>query len=130
MELLKGLSEKELARVDDLVENHDFSIADAVDIVKADREIDQGKRVEFDLSPEEEKAAKKYANSTEKKKTARTRAEDAVKRNFIAEIAQFLGENWENISNLEVVNPERVISFEFDNEKYEILLQKKRKPKV
>lgn len=128
--MFKDLTEKELARVDKLVEEHDFSIAEAVSIVKADREIDKGKRVEFDLSPEEEKAAKKYANSTEKKKTVRKRAEDAVKRNFIAEIAQFLGENWSNLSNLEIVNPERVVSFEFDGEKYEIILQKKRKPKI
>lgn len=128
--MFKDLTEKELARVDKLVEEHDFSIAEAVDIVKADREIDQGKRVEFDLSPEEERAAKKYANSTEKKKTVRKRAEDAVKRNFIAEIAQFLGENYNNLSNLEIVNPERVVSFEFDGEKYEIILQKKRKPKI
>jgi len=128
--MFKDLTEKELARVDKLVEEHDFSIAEAVDIVKADREIDKGKRVEFDLSPEEEKAAKKYANSTEKKKTVRKRAEDAVKRNFIAEIAQFLGENYNTLSNLEIVNPERVVSFEFDGEKYEIILQKKRKPKI
>lgn len=128
--MFKDLTEKELARVDKLVEEHDFSIAEAVDIVKADREIDKGKRVDFDLSPEEEKAAKKYANSTEKKKTVRKRAEDAVKRNFIAEIAQFLGENYNTLSNLEVVNPERVVSFEFDGEKYEIILQKKRKPKI
>ena len=128
--MFKDLTEKELARVDKLVEEHDFSIAEAVDIVKADREIDKGKRVDFDLSPEEEKAAKKYANSTEKKKTVRKRAEDAVKRSFIAEIAQFLGENYNTLSNLEVVNPERVVSFEFDGEKYEIILQKKRKPKI
>lgn len=128
--MFKDLTEKELARVDKLVEEHDFSIAEAVDIVKADREIDKGKRVEFDLSPEEEKAAKKYANSTEKKKTVRKRAEDAVKRGFIAEIARFLGENYNTLSNLEVVNPERVVSFEFDGEKYEIILQKKRKPKI
>lgn len=128
--MLKGLTDKELAKVDELVETLDCSIAEAVDILKADREINQGKRVEFDLSPEEEKAAKKYANSTEKKKTVRKRAEDAVKRNFITEIATFLGENWSNLSNLEVVNPERVVSFEFDGEKYEIILQKKRKPKI
>ena len=129
--MLEGLTEKELERVDELVETLDCSIAEAVDIIKADRDINQGKRVEFDLSKEEEKKAKKYANSTEKtKKAPPKRAEDAVKRSFIAEIAQFLGENWNTLSNLAITNPERIISFEFDDEKYEIILQKKRKPKV
>lgn len=129
--MLEGLTEKELERVDELVETLDCSIAEAVDIIKADRDINQGKRVEFDLSKEEEKKAKKYANSTEKtKKAPPKRAEDAVKRSFITEIAQFLGENWNTLSNLAITNPERIISFEFDDEKYEIILQKKRKPKV
>ena len=129
--MLKGLTKAELDRVDELVESLDISIAEAVDIIKADKEINQGKRVEFDLSAEEEKKAKKYANSTEKtKKAPPKRAEDAVKRGFIAEIAQFLVENYKTAENIEVVNPERIISFEFDNEKYEIILQKKRKPKV
>lgn len=129
--MLKGLTKAELDKVDELVESLDISIAEAVDIIKADKEINQGKRVEFDLSAEEEKAAKKYANSTEKtKKAPPKRAEDAVKRGFIAEIAQFLVENYKTAENIEVVNPERIISFEFDNEKYEIILQKKRKPKV
>ena len=113
------------------MESLDISIAEAVDIIKADKEINQGKRVEFDLSPEEEKAAKKYANSTEKtQKKPKTRKEDAVKRAFIAETAQFIIENWKNAENVEVSNPERIISFEFDGEKYEFILQKKRKPKV
>ena len=129
--MLKGLTKAELDKVDELVESLDISIAEAVDIIKADKDINQGKRVEFDLSAEEEKAAKKYANSTEKtKKAPPKRAEDAVKRGFIAEIAQFLVENYKTAENIEVVNPERIISFEFDNEKYEIILQKKRKPKV
>ena len=130
--MLKGLSAKELARVDDLVDNHDYSIADAVELVKSDREIDQGKRMDFDLSVEDEKMAKKYANSTEKTaKKPKTRKEDAVKRAFIAETAQFLNENWANtIENVEILNPERIISFEFDGEKYEFLLQKKRKERI
>lgn len=129
--MLKGLTQAELDKVDELVETLDCSIAEAVDIIKADKEINQGKRVEFDLSPEEEKAAKKYANSTEKtQKKPKTRKEDAVKRAFIAETAQFIIENWKNAENVEVSNPERIISFEFDGEKYEFILQKKRKPKV
>lgn len=129
--MLKGLTKAELDKVDELVESLDISIAEAVDIIKADKEINQGKRVEFDLSAEDEKKAKKYANSTEKtKKAPPKRAEDAVKRSFISEIAQFLVENYKTAENIAVVNPERIISFEFDDEKYEIILQKKRKPKV
>ena len=46
--MLKGLTKAELDKVDELVESLDISIAEAVDIIKADKEINQGKRVEFD----------------------------------------------------------------------------------
>lgn len=121
------LTEKEWEQVDNIVDKVGCSIEEAIDIMRADQDINQGKRVAFDLSPEDEKAAKRFINSTEKKKTVRNRAEDAVKRSFIAEIATFLGEK---VDNLEITNPERVISFTFGDEKYEIILQKKRKPKI
>lgn len=96
-------------------------------MIQADKDIDSGKRVVFDLSPEDEKAAKKYANSTEKKKTVRQRAENPTKRAIIAEMFAVLEDIADNVA---VTNPERMISFEIGDNKYEIMLTQKRKPKV
>lgn len=127
------LSEKDWAKVDDIVDKCGCSIEEAIQMLADDKAIDQGQRMEFDLSPEEEKAIKKaYVNSTEKTlKKPRNRKEDAVKRAFIAEIAQFMVENWEkNIKDVSIINPERIISFGFGDEKYEIIIQKKNKSKL
>lgn len=122
------LTEKEWAKVDDIVDKCGCSIEEAIQMLQDDKAIDQGKRMDFDLSPEDEKAAKRFVNSTEKtQKKPRTRAENPTKRGFIAEIAEILAEK---VDNLEVTNPERVISFAFGDEKYEIILQQKRKPKI
>ena len=121
------LSDKEWAKVDDIVEKTGCSIQDAIDMIQADKDIDSGKRVAFDLSPEDEKAAKKYANSTEKKKTVRQRAENPTKRAIIAEMFAVLEDIADNVA---VTNPERMISFEIGDNKYEIMLTQKRKPKV
>ena len=56
----------------------------------------------FDLDPEAEKQAKKYANTgtrqTNGAKTERKRKENPTKAAIIAEIAKFLEENSENES--------------------------------
>ena len=43
---------------------------EAREIAAFDKRIDRGERTEYDLSPEEEKAAKKWANTTSEKKAA------------------------------------------------------------
>ena len=108
--------------------------AEADEILKADKDIDQGKRVEFDLSPEEEKAAKKYANTHERKMDGETkprqRKENPTKGGIIAEIAKFLAENSEFATeNVEITNKERQIAFKIGEEMFELTLVQKRKPK-
>lgn len=110
--------------------------AEAKDILKTDKEIDQGKRVYFDLSPEKEKEAKRFANSTEKKKPAnyqfkkRERKENTTKAEIIAQIATFLMENEElSLENVEIINKERQIIFKCGEESFDLTLIQKRKPK-
>ena len=112
------------------------SDSEAVDILASDKAIDQGKRVDFDLSPEQEKLAKKFANAgTRKAPTVykfdqRKRKENPTKAAIIAEIATFLTENSENAcENVEITNKERQISFKIGSESYELTLVQKRKPK-
>ena len=107
-----------------------------VDILACDKAIDQGKKMDFDLSAEEHKKAMKNANTNEHKKptvydfSKRERKENPTKAGIIAEIATFLTENSAYATeNVEITNKERMIAFKIGEEKYEITLIQKRKPK-
>lgn len=112
------------------------SAEEADEILKADKAIDQGKRMEFDLDPETEKMAKKFANTHERKKPMvldnkpRARKENATKGGIITELHTFLTENSGfSIENCVITNKERQIAFEIGGEKFELTLIQKRKPK-
>ena len=117
-----------------------FSEEEIADIIKSDEAIDKGERVYFDLSPEKEKEAKKFAKAgTRKAPTVykldnadgkRSRKENPTKAGIIAEIAKFLVENSENAcENVEITNKERQIAFKIGENCYELTLVQKRKPK-
>lgn len=113
---------------------------EAIAIYEADKAIDRGERMEFDLPPELEKEAKKMANVTERKRKAPTvynfdtsnkkRKENPTKSGIISEIAKFLQEQSENAcENVNITNPERQIAFTIGENSYELTLVQKRKPK-
>lgn len=109
---------------------------EAEDVLKWDKVIDQGGRTPYDLDPQAEKEAKKYANSREKKKPTvydfkkRERKANPTKGAIIAEIAKFLEENSENAcENVTITNKERQIAFRIGENDYEFTLVQKRKPK-
>ena len=113
---------------------------EAIEIFLADKAIDRGERMAFDLDPETEKMAKKMANVTERKRktptvynfdtTNKKRKENPTKAGIISEIAKFLQENSENAcENVNITNPERQISFTIGENSYEFTLVQKRKPK-
>jgi hypothetical protein len=109
---------------------------EAEDIIRTDKQIDKGERTPYDLDPEKEKEAKKFANAgTRKAPTAykfskRERKENPTKGAIIAEIAKFLEENSENAcENVEITNKERQIAFKIGENAYELTLVQKRKPK-
>lgn len=104
--------------------------AEAKLIVEEDKAIDRGERMDFDLSPEAEKAAKKMANvgtrKTASEPVERKRKENFTKANVIAETAKFL----ENLGeNVQITNKERQIAFSIGSEDFEFTLVQKRKPK-
>ena len=118
----------------------DVSAEEADEILKADKAIDRGERVPFDLSPEQEKLAKKFANVDTKKRKKPTvynldargkaRKENPTKTSIIAELAKFLTENSENACEMvEITNKERQIAFKIGENAYELTLVQKRKPK-
>ena len=118
----------------------DVSAEEADEILKADKAIDRGERVSFDLSPEQEKIAKIFANLDTKKRKKPTvynldargkaRKENPTKASIIAELAKFLTETSENACEMvEITNKERQIAFKIGENAYELTLVQKRKPK-
>lgn len=104
---------------------------EAQNVVATDKKIDKGEKL-FSLNPEEEKASKKarraptvYNFDTSKRK----KVENLVKRDLIQQLFQFLNSLNEVITNIQVVNPERIISFDVQGNTYEFTLVQKRKPK-
>ena len=104
---------------------------EAMQILLADKAIDRGERMEFDLSPEAEKQAKKFANTGTRQangqKTERKRKENPTKATVIAELAQFLAES--GYEMVEITNKERQIAFKVGENTFELTLVQKRKPK-
>ena len=102
-----------------------------------DKAVDKGEKMPWDLTKEQEKAAKKYASAGTKKPTVYTfdtakkkRKENPTKAAIIAEIAKFLTEESENAcANVEITNKERQIAFQIGENSYELTLVQKRKPK-
>lgn len=104
---------------------------EAQDVIATDKKIDKGEKL-FPLNPEEEKASKKarraptvYNFDTSKRK----KVENLVKRDLIQQLSQFLNSLNEVITNIQVINPERIISFDVQGNTYEFTLVQKRKPK-
>ena len=112
------------------------SAEEADEILKSDKAIDKGERMEFDLTPEQEKMAKKFANTHERKRPMvldnkpRERKANPTKGGIISELATFLTENSQfSTENVEITNKERQISFKIGDETFELTLVQKRKPK-
>ena len=108
------------------------SEAEADDIIASDKAIDKGEKVDFDLTPEQQKEVKKYravgTRKTDKTQPSeRKRKENPTKATVIAEIARFLSEN--GYESVEITNKERQIAFKVGENAYEFTLVQKRKPK-
>ena len=105
--------------------------AEAIEIAKADKEIDRGAKMPFDLSADAEKVAKKYAKTgtrtTNGEKIERKRKENPTKGAIIAEIAQFLAEN--GYESVEILNAERQIALKVGEIAFELTLVQKRAKK-
>ena len=113
-----------------------YSDAQIEEMLEDDKAVDRGETLPWDMSKEEHKKAMKYANADEHKKPTvykfdkRERKENAPKKTIIDAIYAFLVENDAfSPANVEILNKERQISFDFANEKFEITLTQKRKPK-
>lgn len=118
-------------QIEKLMRNLKCTRAEAEQIIADDKAIDRGERMAFDLDPQAEKQAKKYANTgtrqTNGAKTERKRKENPTKATIIAEISEFLTEK--GYEMVEITNKERQIAFKVGENAYELTLVQKRKPK-
>ena len=111
----------------------DFQIEE---MLEDDKAIDRGEKMEWDLSAEEHKKAMKTANATEHKKPAvykfdkRERKANMPKQEIINGIFEYLTQNCAFCpENVTILKKDRQLSFDFADEKFEITLTQKRKPK-
>lgn len=105
--------------------------AEAKQIIADDKAVDRGERMEFDLSPEQEKLAKKMAGTGTRKTSdtpqRRTYKPNETKSDLIEKLNAFLIEN--GYQEVVIVNKERQIAFKTADNAYEITLVQKRKQK-
>ena len=99
---------------------------EAEDLVDDDEAVDRGESLPWDLTPEQMKQARKYANASTRKSGGavnRTKKENPVKQAVISKVAEALA-GYDNVS---VTNPERVVDFEVDGVRYSLTLTAHRK---
>lgn len=120
------------SQVERIMRNLKCSKEEAEQIIADDKAIDRGERMAFDISPEAEKQAKKFANTgtrqTNGQKTERKRKENPTKEGIIQLLATFLQEN-DNFSAVNITNASRMIAFSCENDDFELTLVQKRKKK-
>lgn len=104
---------------------------EAEQVIADDKAIDKGERMSFDLSLEDEKQAKKYANvgtrTTKSEKTTKKVVSNPTKEGVISEISAFLSEK--GYDSVEITNKTRTIMFKIGEDAYELTLIAKRKAK-
>lgn len=129
-----------MSQLEKIMVNLKCSREEAEQILADDKAIDRGERMSFDLSPEQEKQAKKLANVGTRRTPPnyqldntggkRNRKENPTKAGIIAELSKFLEEQSENAcENVVITNKERQIAFRVGENDYELTLIQKRKPK-
>lgn len=97
------------------------------ELIKSDLEIDRGKKMSFDLTPEQTKVAKELTRVETKTVynfTKKKHKKNEIKADLIEKLADFMKKNAENV---EIINAERQISFKINENTYELTLIQKRK---
>lgn len=113
--------------IQDLMRTLNCTAKEAQEILDADKAIDQGKRMDFDLPIEQEKQAKKFVNANTHKSSNKPRPErkpDTLKERIVAEIADFLPQI--QAEQVTIANKNRLISFSLEGRDFEITLIAKR----
>lgn len=110
--------------------------AEAEQVYAYDMAVEHDEKTEHDLPPDKLQVARTFARTGTRKTPMipnlpkKERKPNATKGGLIAELAQFLAEKSDfSVKNLEITNKERQIAFEIGDDKFELTLVQKRKPK-
>ena len=109
-------------QVKNLMKALDITEAEALEIIEADRQIEQGEKL-FELTEEQKansKKARQTGTRTQKVPTKRERKKDLDKEILIQVLVNALANG--EITEYSVTNPERQIDFEFNNRKFRVVL--------
>ncbi len=102
--------------------------AEAKEVLEADRKIDKGEKMPFDLTKEQEKATRAMRQADRKpfvpKLEKRERKPNEAKREIIQVLDEALTDLVDDVT---VTNPERQIDFVYNDVKYRIVLSAPRK---
>lgn len=118
-------------QIQKMMKNLGLTEQEARELLADDAKIDKGQKMAFDLTPEQEKNAKKARATGTKKPTAykfenRKRKENTEKRDILKAIFELAEDCWDNA---ELVNPERQVDFYLNGNHYSITLTCHRPPK-
>ena len=125
------LNKEEKERIPTIMRVLDLTYEEAVDLIKCDRAIDKGEHMDFDLTKEQEKNARKFVKRetmSGTKKCTRERKVNEPKKAFIEHLVEWLN-NSETYENVEVLNTERQVKFTIGEDTFELTLVQKRRPK-
>ena len=119
-------------QIQKMMKNLGLTEQEARELLADDAKVDKGEKMAFDLSPEQEKNAKKARMTGTKKKPAaykfekKPRKENAEKREILKALFELAESNWEQAN---LTNPERQVDFVLNGNSYSITLTCHRPPK-
>ena len=118
-------------RIEKMMKTLGLTEQEARELLADDAKVDKGQKMAFDLTPEQEKNAKKARATGTKKPTAykfenRKRKENPEKRDILKTLFELAEDCWDNA---ELVNPERQVDFHLNGNHYSITLTCHRPPK-
>ena len=121
-------------RVQKLMKTLSLSREEAIELDNYDEAVNHNQKTEYDLTPEQEKVARKMArveNNAKHKNTVRTRKPNEIKESIIQELSDFLTENThaQDYEKVTIENKSRKIIFSIGENDYELTLIEKRKGK-
>lgn len=122
------------ARIAMLMKTLDITREEALELEGYDDDVNKGKKTEYDLTPEQEKNVREMNRKVEHSKGSKTKRErkpNELKEAIVKELAEFLAEDalGQVYEDVEIPNPNRVITFKVGDKRFEINLIEKRAPK-
>lgn len=118
-------------QIQKMMKNLNLTEQEARELLADDAKVDRGQKMSFDLTPEQEKNAKKARATGTKKPTAykfenRKRKENPEKRDILKAVFELAEDCWDGA---ELVNPERQVDFHLNGNHYSLTLTCHRPPK-